>query len=141
MKSYFKTMGEAEFEKCFPNEESCLEFLANKKWGEDWVCKKCGNTNYCKGKKPYSRRCTRCKNEESATSHTVFHNVRIPLKKAFKIAFMVCHDPEVSTYKISDNIHTRQMTCWKFKKRIMECMEGKKKLVPFLQIDGRTTGE
>lgn len=131
MKPYFAKLDQEEFESCFPSEESCLEFLAEQKWQEGFVCKKCGNTNYCKGKTPFSRRCTKCKHEESASSHTVFHNCRIPLQKAFQIAFLVCHDPEISSYKISDKIGTRQMTCWKFKKKIMECIEGEKGMVPF----------
>ena len=123
MKSYFSKLTEDNFEKCFPDEESCLAFLAEQKWGDNFSCRKCGHDNYCSGKKPHSRRCTRCKHEESATSHTVFHNCKIPLNKAFQIAFMVCHDPDISTYKISDKIQTRQMTCWKFKTQLLECME------------------
>jgi len=131
MKEYFKTIKIDNFDNCFPDEESCLEFLAGQKWKEGFVCRKCGNTNYCSGKTPYSRRCTRCKHEESASSHTVFHNCRIPLNKAFKMAFMVCHAPDISTYKLSHEVHIRQMTCWKFKTRIVECIEKNLKITDF----------
>jgi Transposase zinc-ribbon domain len=135
MKNIFKNIDDTDFQHCFPDEDACLAFLAEQKWADGFACRKCGHTNYCKGKTPYSRRCTKCKNEESASSHTVFHNLRIPLTKAFEIAHMVCQDPEISTYKISDKVHTRQMTCWKFKKKIMECLEGEKKLIPFDKFD------
>ncbi len=36
---------------------------------------------------------------------------------------MVCHSPAISTYEISRKIEIRQMTCWKFKKKIMECID------------------
>lgn len=136
MKDFFKTLDKESFEDCFPDDISCLEFLAGQKWDSGYQCRKCGNTNYCTGKTPYSRRCTRCKHEESASSHTIFHNCRIPLNKAFKIAFMVCHNPDISTYKISDEINIRQMTCWKFKTKIVECMEKNINVAEFEKLTG-----
>lgn len=122
MKSLFKNIGIIEFNNLFPTDERCLEFLAGKKWENGFICRKCGQTNYCKGKKPYSKRCTKCKSEESATAHTAFHKCKLPLTKAFKITYMVCNDPDISTYKLSDKFNIRQMTCWKFKKKIIDCI-------------------
>jgi hypothetical protein len=42
---------------------------------------------------------------------------------AFEIAYTVCGSPSVSTYQLSRQLNTRQMTCWKFKKKIAECIE------------------
>ncbi len=117
--SQFKQLG---FESVFQDDNQCLEFLANEKWKEGYVCRKCGNTNYCHGKTPHSRRCTRCKHDESASAHTIFHRCKIPLYDAFKMAYIVCGQPEVSTYDLSRKLELRQMTCWKFKKRISECL-------------------
>ncbi len=134
MNKYFGKLTDESFENCFPDEESCLSFLAEQKWKDGFVCRKCGHTNYCSGKSPYSRRCTKCKHEESAPAHTIFHNCRIPLNKAFKIAFLVCKDPDVSTYKLSQKIETRQMTCWKFKKKIIQCLTNNLKITDFEKI-------
>jgi hypothetical protein len=109
-------------EDCFPDETSCLEFLAAYKWKDGFACRKCGHDNFCKGKKPFSRRCTRCKTEESATAHTIFHGCKIPLNEAFRLAQTVCVNPEISTYEISRLFEIRQMTCWKFKTRIIDCL-------------------
>jgi len=103
-------------------EEDCLSFIAEKKWETGFVCKKCGHTNYCKGKTPFSRRCTRCKHDESATANTIFHRCHIPLPEAFRIVSMVCNDPSISTYELSRQIDLRQMTCWKLKTRLMDCI-------------------
>lgn len=105
--------------------DDCLKFLAEKKWEGGFVCRNCGNTNYCKGKTPHSRRCTRCKKEESATAHTIFHRCHIPITEAFRIVSMVCSDPSVSSYELSRQIELRQMTCWKLKSRLMECIRNK----------------
>ncbi|MFW6019722.1 MAG: transposase [Bacteroidales bacterium] len=123
MKELFKHLDIQEFKQQFSTEEACLKFLAEYKWKDGFQCKKCGHTNYCKGKNPYSRRCTRCKSEESATAHTMFHHCRINLPDAFKITFLVCHNPQISINKLSQEINLRQMTCWRFKTRIMECIE------------------
>ena len=113
------------FVEKFSTPEDCLHFLADKKWENGFVCKKCGNTNFCKGKTLYARRCTRCKHEESAIAHTIFHRCHIPLTEAFRIVYMVCSNPSVSTYEISRQIELRQMTCWKLKSRLMECLKNK----------------
>ena len=118
----FIHMSPEEFRERFVSEEQCLRFLAEKKWGDTYVCKKCGNTNYCKGKHPYSRRCTRCKHDESAKVGTLFEGCRFPLEKAFYIAFLVCNAHNISSYEISRELQLRQMTCWSFKKKLQECI-------------------
>lgn len=123
MRKFFKDLGIEKFEQFFDTDEKCLAFLASEKWQNGFVCRKCGHENYCQGKTPYSRRCTRCKSEESATAHTIFHRCKVPLTKAFKIAYTVCSEPEVSTYELSAQNELRQMTCWKLKKKLMECIE------------------
>jgi DNA-directed RNA polymerase subunit RPC12/RpoP len=109
----------------FSNEEACLKFVADKKWETGFVCKKCGNKNFCKGKTLHSRRCTRCKTDESAIAHTIFHRCHIPITEAFRIVYLVCHDPEVSTYELSRLVDLRQMTCWKLKARLTECVKNR----------------
>jgi two-component system, sensor histidine kinase LadS len=125
MKDIFSQLGPSTFEDHFSDDEKCLEVLAAEKWKEGYVCRKCSNTNYCAGKSPHSRRCTRCKHDESATAHTIFHRCKIPVREAFKIAFMVCCNPDVSSYDLSRSLELRQMTCWKFKKKISDCLEQK----------------
>ncbi|MFP4471469.1 MAG: transposase [Bacteroidales bacterium] len=123
MKNTFVKLKPIEFRSVFSDEEKCLEFLAGEKWQNGFVCRKCGHTNFCKGKTPHSRRCTRCKHDESATAHTIFHRCKIPLTEAFEIAYLVCSTPGISSYDISRRLEKRQMTCWKFKKKITECIE------------------
>jgi len=109
----------------FATTDDCLQFLSEQKWMEGFVCRRCGHTNFCKGKSPFSRRCTRCKLEESATAHTIFHRCHIPITEAFRIVYMVCHNPDVSTYELSRQMELRQMTCWKLKAKLKECLERK----------------
>lgn len=119
---FFDKISISDFENKFSSKESCLKWLSEKKWAVGYVCRKCGNTNYCEGKTPYSRRCTKCKHIESATAHTLFHGCKISLPDAFKIAYEVCNSPQISTRKLSEKLNFRNMTCWGLKKKLIHCI-------------------
>lgn len=124
-----KEIPEDYLQELFSNDESCYRFLADIKWGNGYLCRKCGNDNYCVGKTPYSRRCTRCKTEESASAGTIFHNCKFPLHKAFYIAYNVCRgNEELSTYEFARRLSLRQMTCWNFRKKIKDAVKGMENL-------------
>jgi hypothetical protein len=111
------------FRNIFPDEDTCLALLAELKWEDGFTCRHCGHHNSCRGKNVYAKRCTKCKREESATAHTVFHKCKIPIHKAFEIAYMACSFPAISSYEISRQSELRHMTCYKFQKKIRNCKE------------------
>jgi hypothetical protein len=115
---YNEGIDKNKFDKLFNDDNSCLDYLAQLKWANGFTCKKCGNDNYCDGKVPFSRRCTRCKNEESATANTMFHNIKFPVSKAFYIAYEVFKNNKLSTFELSQSLNIRQMTCWNFKNKV-----------------------
>jgi hypothetical protein len=118
-----KELSREQVEELFHDDEKCLKFLAEIKWSEGFTCRKCGNTNYCPGKTPHSRRCTKCKSEESAATGTIFHNCKFPISKAFYIAYHVCKGNEdLSTYEYARRLSLRQMTCWNFKTKIQQAL-------------------
>lgn len=119
-----KELSKAQLEELFNSNEKCYEFLASLKWEDGFTCRKCGNTNSCPGKSPYSRRCTKCKTEESAAAGTIFHNCKFPVSKAFYIAYHVCQGKEdLSTYEYARRLSLRQMTCWNFKAKMKHALE------------------
>ncbi len=119
-----KELSSKQLNELFGSDEKCYEFLAELKWSEGFVCRKCGNTNHCPGKTPHSRRCTKCKTEESSTTGTIFHNCKFPVSKAFYIAYNVCKGKEeISTYEFARRLTLRQMTCWNFKTKIQQALQ------------------
>lgn len=113
-----------QLESLFTSDEKCFEFLADLKWSDGFKCRKCGNDNYCAGKTAHSRRCTKCKTEESAAAGTIFHNCKFPVSKAFYIAYHVCKGKEdLSTYEFARRLSLRQMTCWNFKTKIRHAVD------------------
>jgi hypothetical protein len=116
---FSENLSPEQLEEMFRSDEKCLEFLSGIKWENGFVCKKCGNSNFCAGKEPYSRRCTKCKSKETATNGTIFHGVKFPISKAFYIAYTICKGKEnLSSYEFGRRLSLRQMTCWNFKTRI-----------------------
>ena len=116
-------LSQEQLSELFESDEKCLEFLSELKWADGFVCKKCGNTNWCAGKEPFSRRCTKCKSKETATNGTIFHGVKFPIHKAFYIAYNVCkRNEEISSYEFGRRLSLRQMTCWNFKNRIEQAL-------------------
>ena len=134
MSAIFKSeLDDNKLEELFNSEDKCYEFLADLKWSNGFTCRKCGNSNYCAGKTPHSRRCTKCKTEESSAAGTIFHNCKFPISKAFYIAYSVCKGKEdISTYEFARRLSLRQMTCWNFKTKIRNAIE---------QIDSLTDTE
>lgn len=123
LKQLFGDLDSTLFRKKFRTKNDCLEILADAKWSKGFVCRSCGNERYCQGPETYSRRCTRCKKTESATSHTIFHHCRIDLPTAFEIAFLVCSKPSIPASELSHVLETRHMTCLNFKKQVLNCLQ------------------
>jgi len=115
-----------EFKKIYPDEESCFKYLADIKWSKAYVCKKCNNKNSSNGKTPFSKRCTKCGYDESVTSFTLFHNSKIPITTSFYLVYLVLAHKNISSHELSDKLGLRQKTCWAFKKKIVEAIEGSK---------------
>jgi hypothetical protein len=80
------------------------------------AAKDAGIQKYCKGKKPYSRRCIRCQHDESPTAGTMFDKVKFSLLVAFHIAFKISTKKKgMSSLELSREFELRQPTCWEFK--------------------------
>ena len=117
-----------KFNRQFQDDPSCFEYLAAIKWpDETYVCKKCGNMKYCKGVKPFSRRCIRCRYDESPTAGTMFDKCKFSLLIAFHIAFKISTKKKgMSSLELSHEFELRQPTCWEFKWKLQQAMQSSK---------------
>jgi two-component system, sensor histidine kinase LadS len=118
----------AEFSNIFPDKDSCLKYLEDLKWARGYKCKKCGNIKWCKGKDDFSKRCTKCRYDESPTAFTIFHKLKFPIVKAFYMLFLVYANKEkITSLELSEILTLRQSTCWNFNKKINEALKNKRK--------------
>ena len=110
-----------EFHRLFPDEVSCLQYLAQVKWEQGYACRKCGYTGGADNQH-FGKRCQRCGYVESATSHTVFHNLRFPLEKAFYLAHVEISGLKFTGKELAERLDLRPATCTSFRKRVREAM-------------------
>ena len=123
-RAIFYGTSQDKFNKHFTSDDDCFKYLSEIKWKDDtFVCTRCGNTHYCKGHLPFSRRCTKCKHDESPTAGTVFDKLKFSLNTAFHIAFNLCTSENgVTSTALSIKYGLRQKTVWDFKRKIQHAM-------------------
>lgn len=118
-----------EFSAKYPDQEKCNKFLAEIKWTKGFECVKCNNTTYTEGRAPYSRRCIKCRYEESVLFNTIFQNSRIPINKAFYLVYlMYTSKGAISSYQLSEKLGIRQSTCWQYAIKVKKVMDERKKV-------------
>lgn len=135
----FRGVNAIEFHRRFKDDKDCYEYLATIKWiDEKFSCKKCGNHKYCSGKKPFSRRCIKCRYDESPTAGTMFDKVKFSLLIVFHLLFkMSARKKGMSALELSKEFGLRTMTCWEFKRKIHHSMHssGQYKLQGEVHVD------
>ncbi|MBY0427135.1 MAG: hypothetical protein K2Q22_15980 [Cytophagales bacterium] len=115
-----------EFKQTFPSDKHIFRFIADLKWQDGFVCKKCQSNDYTEGAQYLSRKCTHCKYEESVTAHTLFHGVKFPLVQALYISLhTVIHRETVPVKQLAEDIDLREATVWAFRKKTMERITAK----------------
>lgn len=111
------------FNRQFKNDNDCYEYLSLVKWEYGFICRKCGCKKYYRGKKPFSKRCLKCKYDESPTANTMFEKLKFSILVAFHIAFKISTKKKgMSSLELSSEFELRQKTCWLFKQKVQEAM-------------------
>src|SRR3954454_17319146 len=79
-----------EFERRFPDEAACAEWLLERRWAGGFVCPGCGHDGYWRlGRKVLTLQCRACRRETSVTAGTVMHRSHLPLRVWFTAAWLV----------------------------------------------------
>lgn len=131
-----------EFTERFLSDILCKEYLADIKWNNGYVCRKCGHTK-SSIRKDFIRTCTLCNYNESPTAHTTFHKVKFGLKKAFFITFeMVNSTKSMSAMQIAVRYGISRKTAWLFMHKIRKAMKSREQypMDGNVQVDEFTVG-
>lgn len=100
------------FNKRFKEDLDFYEYLSSIKWEKGYSCKKCNNDKYYNGKKLFSKRCLKCKCDESPTANTMFETLKFSILIAFHIIFKVSTKKKgMSSIELSNEFELRQKTC------------------------------
>ncbi len=137
----FKSINAIEFSSRFTDNNSCYEYLFLKKWGNGYQCIRCGCKESSKGRTRYYRRCKKCGYDESVTANTVFHDMKMPILKAFHLAFRIGSKKKgMSTVELGNEVGVEQKTAWLFKRKIQEILGDKAKLKGNVHVDEMIVG-
>lgn len=123
-----KELDRQRFERCFGDNKSCYEFLAELKWAERYQCVRCAGTVYIKGKQPSSRRCSKCSYDESVTSGTIFHKLKFELRKAIGMLYDIATSKKgANSIWLAERYGVNQKTAWLFRQKVQAAMASSEK--------------
>lgn len=119
----FNGMSLEEFNTYFTGDERCRKYLYHLKWRKGFICFRCGTKESIKGHTAYHIKCKSCKYEESVTANTVFHKLKIPLIKAFAMAFKIVQSNRSASYPdLSRDFKVNLKTAWSFSHKLRQAM-------------------
>ena len=115
--------------KQFPTQESCIEYLEQKRWDNIPICPYCSstNTNKCFNEKTkrFRHYCNGCKKSFSVTINTIFHDTRLPLQKWFLAISLILNAKKgISSRQLARDIEVHVETAWSMGHRIRKAMKG-----------------
>ncbi len=81
-----------DFDRMFPDEDSCKAYLMQRRWPNGPRCPRCGNEKLYKAKRPWSWECHKCGPHPyrfSVYVGTIFENTNYPLRTWFKVLHLM----------------------------------------------------
>jgi transposase len=113
-----------EFNKKFPDDEACLEYLFKRDYGHLTKCPHCSNKfSYSKrgGTKAYQ--CNYCGNPISPTANTIFHKSSTSLKNWFYVIFLFAKSKNgVAAKEIERQLGVTYKCAWRICKKVRELL-------------------
>lgn len=123
-----KNMRFSEFQKIFPDNTACLQYLSDIKWKKEdgFKCSKCGYHDF-KLNENLSRRCAKCSYIESPIASTLFHNIKFPIQKAFYITYSTSTGTnDLTIESAAKELELRTATYFTFRQKVLSLIEKNK---------------
>jgi transposase-like protein/ribosomal protein L37AE/L43A len=138
------------FSDQYGTEAQCREHVFEKRFGNGFICPKCGHNHGVKIATRLLMQCAKCHYQVSVTSGTVMHNTKIPIQKWYFAIYLITSGKRgISAMELRRQIAVTYKTAWYVNKRIRAAMqqaESQYKLDGTVTIDeayfsGRKSGE
>jgi len=113
------------FEKDFPTDEACLEWLKDYLYPEGVFCKVCcGVTKHHRVKSRPSYSCDRCGHHEHPMAGTIFQDSRTPLRLWFHAVFLMASTRcGISAKQLERELGVTYKTAWRMFRQIRSLLE------------------
>ena len=102
----------------FTNEDSCMEFLEQTRWG-GLVTSPFSATSKVYKCAGHRYKCRETGKYFTARTNTIFHNSKIPLQKWFRAIWLMQHRPQgMTSVALAHELNTTQKTAWLILRRL-----------------------
>jgi len=103
-----------EFQRRFPDEAACRQYLFESRWPEGYRCPRCGSPAASALQRRLLWQCSDCRYQVSVTAGTVLHRTRTPLHLWFWAAYlMTTATPGISALQLQRQLGLgRYETAW-----------------------------
>ncbi len=143
METKFKSL--YDFEKQFPDEKACRDYLEKLRWNGVPVCAQCGSIRkiyHIKDGKILT--CADCRKQFTVRVGTIFEDSALPLKKWFLAIYMLnSHKKGISSCQLAKDIEVTQKTAWFMLHRIRYATKHKTFIKPLkgtIEVDETYVG-
>jgi len=122
----YRRMGLLDFQKCFPTERECYEYLVRTRFANGFACPHCGSPNSGMIRTRALRQCKACRAQISVTAGTIFHRTRTPLLHWFWAIFLVAKDKRGhSALQLSKELSVSYERAWLMMHKIRSAMSSR----------------
>lgn len=133
-----------DFQKRFPDEAACMEYLEKLRWPNGFRCPNCEHDVGYRLEHRHLFQCAVCRHQTSATAGTIFHKTKTSLVKWFWMVYMIAQDKGgVSTLKLSKDLGMHYDTVWHIVHKIRDAMRARDEritLAGFIELDEAVIG-
>ena len=114
----------AEFQREFPDDESCATFLFKRRWPDGFVCPGCRERRSASLKtRARLHECLDCGRQTSVTAGTLMHRSKLPLTTWFWAAhLMTTHSNGMSARQLEDQLGVTYKTAWLLTQKLRRTM-------------------
>ena len=105
----------------FKDEQTCINYLAEKRWGDTPSCPHCGNVGAYVTNRGFKCKAKECHKKFTVTSGTILENTKISLRLWFATIYLAtAHKKGIFSHQLSRDLNITQKTAWFLLHRVRE---------------------
>jgi transposase-like protein len=107
----------------FKEEATCINYLAQSRWGDEPSCPHCGNVGAYVTNRGFKCKAKECRKKFTVTTGTVFESSKIALRLWFAAIYLnTAHKKGISSLQLSRDLNITQKTAWFLLHRVREML-------------------
>src|ERR1700712_188106 len=105
----------------FKDEKTCVQYLAESRWGDTPSCPHCGNVGAYVTNRGFKCKAKECHKKFTVTTGTILENTKISLRYWFATIYLAtAHKKGISSLQLSRDLNITQKTAWFLLHRVRE---------------------